>query len=96
MIMQVWRHSDESNPAPEQKKLSYTSGNLIVTNNLTRSKVFRVMYMSHSVVILKEQQSDGGNLGAFDLLMTELHTADVGLVARTVLHFNSLQIFTSS
>lgn len=46
--------------------------------------------MFHSVGILKEQQSDGGNLGAFDLLMTELHTTDVGLVARTVLHFNSL------
>jgi len=54
----------------KSKKRATLSGNLFVTNNLTCSRVFRVMDMAHPVAVLKVQQSDGGNLGAFNLLTT--------------------------
>lgn len=51
------------------------------------------MNLSHLVDVSKVQENDGENLGVFILFMTELLTG--GLVARTIIYFIFLHIFTS-
>lgn len=51
------------------------------------------MNLSHLADVSKVQENDGENLGLFSLFMTELFTG--GLVARIIIYFNFLHIFTS-
>lgn len=51
------------------------------------------MNLSHLADVSKVQENDGENLGLFILFMTELLTG--GLVARTIIYFIFLHIFTS-